>query len=175
MSRGLGAIIVFALFLIAHDRQNAAASSAPPEACGLLTSAEIEASLGEPVKERTSGAQAAGPLATSQCYFGTSSARSVSLTLTRRIDSGKSTLTPREYWRRQFQASEQDKDSEPERRARPIAGVGEEAYWTGNRFAGALYVLKGEAFLRISVGGLRDEETRIATSKALALAALKRL
>jgi hypothetical protein len=166
---------VFAVFLIAHDRQYDAASPAPAEACALLTSAEIEASLGESVKERRPGTQATGQLATSQCYFGTSSARSVSLTLTRRNDSGHSTLTPREYWRRQFHASEQDKDAEPDGRARPIAGVGEEAYWTGNRFAGALYVLKGEAFLRISVGGLRDEETRIATSKALALAALKRL
>jgi len=56
-----------------------------------------------------------------------------------------------------------------------IAGVGEEAYWTGNRFAGALYVLRGDMFLRISVGGIRDQQARIATAKALALAALKRL
>jgi hypothetical protein len=165
---------VLAVFLLPPERQAAGGSSAA-EACALLTNAEIEASLGESVKDRKPGAQATGPLTTSQCYFATSAARSVSLTVTRRSASTHSTFTVREYWRRQFHNPEHDQDAEPDRRARPIADVGEEAYWTGNRFAGALYVLKGEAFLRISIGGIRDEQARIATSKALALAALKRL
>jgi len=37
------------------------------------------------------------------------------------------------------------------------------------------YALRGDLFLRISVGGIRDEQARIATAKAMALAALKRL
>jgi hypothetical protein len=95
------------------------------------------------------------------------------LTVTRTNAVGRSRLTPREYWRKQFHPAERDR--EPDRRGRPIPDVGEEAYWTGNRFAGALYVLRGETFLRISVGGIRDEQARIEASKALALAALKRL
>jgi len=61
------------------------------------------------------------------------------------------------------------------RKPRPIDGLGEEAYWVGNPISGALYVLKGNSFLRISVGGVREESARIEKSKALARAALKRL
>jgi len=72
------------------------------------------------------------------------------------------------------------KESEPEREkegseARPISGLGEEAYWVGNPVAGALYVLQGGVFLRISVGGVREESARIEKSKVLARAAVKRL
>jgi hypothetical protein len=45
----------------------------------------------------------------------------------------------------------------------------------GNSISGALYVLKGNSFLRISVGGVREESARMEKSKALAHAALKRL
>jgi len=38
-----------------------------------------------------------------------------------------------------------------------------------------LYVLQGDKFLRISIGGIRQEPERIEKSKALARAALKRL
>jgi hypothetical protein len=41
--------------------------------------------------------------------------------------------------------------------------------------AGALYVLKGNTFLRISVGGIREEPVRIEKSKALARIAIKRM
>ena len=166
-------VILFAVSLVADDGQRAAASSTAADACALLTSAEVEAVLGGSVKERKpGGTQAAGALLTSQCVFGTSSARSVSLMVARANAAGGSTLTPREYWRQQFHPTGPEKERDT--RARPIAGVGEEAYWTGNGFAGALYVLCGDTFLRISVGGIRDEQARIATSKALALAAVKR-
>ena len=58
-----------------------------------------------------------------------------------------------------------------------ISGVGDEAFWFGSRVGGALYVLKGEKdlFIRISVGGADNEETKINKSKALAQKALKRL
>ena len=39
----------------------------------------------------------------------------------------------------------------------------------------ALYVLKGTRFVRISVGGVRDETARLQRSKALARAAAKRM
>jgi hypothetical protein len=56
-----------------------------------------------------------------------------------------------------------------------VAGVGEEAYWMGSRVGGALYVLKKNRFIRISVGGPGNEEEKISKSKALARNALKRL
>lgn len=38
-----------------------------------------------------------------------------------------------------------------------------------HKSAGALYVLKGNSFLRISVGGVREESAQIEKSVALAL------
>jgi hypothetical protein len=61
------------------------------------------------------------------------------------------------------------------RRPQPISALGEEAYWVGNPISGALYVLQGELFLRISVGGIPNESIRIAKSKSLATAILRRL
>jgi hypothetical protein len=76
--------------------------------------------------------------------------------------------------------SESDRESDNEaeddaRKPRPISALGEEAYWVGSPLAGALYVLQGDLFLRISVGGIPKESTRIAKSKSLAAAILPRL
>jgi hypothetical protein len=40
---------------------------------------------------------------------------------------------------------------------------------------GALYVLKGSTYLRVSVGGAGDQQSKINKSKALARLVLKRL
>ncbi|HEY4817829.1 MAG TPA: hypothetical protein VIH67_10405 [Candidatus Acidoferrum sp.] len=74
--------------------------------------------------------------------------------------------------------SDGESESEAEAEAgkpRPIPGLGEEAYWVGSPLAGALYVLQGNLFLRISVGGVSKESTRIAKSKLIANAVLPRL
>jgi hypothetical protein len=54
-----------------------------------------------------------------------------------------------------------------------IAGLGEEAYWVGTSITGALYVLQGRKFLRISVGGVHEESARIEKTRVLARAAMK--
>lgn len=58
---------------------------------------------------------------------------------------------------------------------RPVKGVGDEAYWTGNQIVGALYVLKKNSFIRISVGGTDSMETKIKKTKALAQKVVSRL
>ncbi len=68
--------------------------------------------------------------------------------------------------------SEAEEDA---RKPRPVPALGEEAFWVGNPVSGALYVLQGNLFLRISVGGVPKESTRIAKSKSLASAILRRL
>jgi len=164
------------------------------DVCALLTSAEIKAVQGEPIKEKTPSEQHGGSFLMSQCFFRTATfAKSVSLALATPDPSKPPTLTPREYWRKQFHPPEQEKGeeekpaagtapkkAEPERERESrkplvIDGLGEEAYWVGNSISGALYVLKGNSFLRISVGGVREESARMEKSKALAHAALKRL
>jgi hypothetical protein len=159
-------------------------SVASADVCKLLTAAEIEAAQGEPVEQTRPNARTSGGLLISDCLFRTTTpSKSVSVELVTRDPKASATLTPQEYWRKQFAAAASEKEAEaPEAReeretpeARRIAGIGQEAYWVGTPIAGALYVLQGERFLRISVGGVRDEKTRIERSKSLALAALKRL
>jgi hypothetical protein len=71
--------------------------------------------------------------------------------------------------------SEREEENEKKSPPKKIDGVGEEAFWIGSRVGGALYVLKDQLILRISVGGGQDIETKIARSKALAEKAINRL
>jgi hypothetical protein len=159
------------------------------DVCRLLSSAEIEAVQKEPVKETKASAHSTGRMLMSQCVFHTAnSAKSIHVALAAPERAGRSGLAPREFWQRQFHSNEAKeeetrvagKESEPEReeegnKAQPISGLGEEAYWVANPVAGALYVLQGNIFLRISIGGVHEESVRIEKSKALARAVVKRL
>jgi hypothetical protein len=113
---------------------------------------------------------------------------------------GADAVDPEEFWRDRFhedkdQADDKDRDRERGDRERvggadkkrgeeeeeegappqKVSGVGEEAYWVGNRIGGALYVLKGDAYLRISIGGPPDPAAKIRKSRSLARRALTRL
>ncbi len=149
------------------------------DACSLLTEIELKAVLGNTVTDRKANTQSAGGLLMSQCVFGTASTHSVSVAVAATPARGRGALTPREYWRRQFHPSareeREEREAEGENKPRAIDGIGEEAYWAGNRIAGALYVLLGDTFVRISVGGIPNERERIEKSKALARAAIKKL
>ena len=161
------------------------------DACALLTRAEIQVVQSEPVEETKPSAQPSVGFVMSQCFYRTATfAKSVSLALAAPDPAKPSALTPREFWRKQFQppdpveeekpvAGKATKKAEVEReeelrKPHPIEGLGEEAYWVSSPISGALYVLKGETFLRISVGGVREDSARMEKSKALARAALGR-
>lgn len=73
------------------------------------------------------------------------------------------------------QSNQENEAEEAARKPRPISALGEEAFWVGSPLSGALYVLQGDLFLRISVGGVPKESARIAKSKSLATAILVRL
>jgi hypothetical protein len=135
------------------------------------------------VQETKPGDQRGAGLMMSQCLFRTTTpTRSVSLAV-----AAASAMSPRAFWRKQFHAGQDAKgekkteadssarEEDESTRPRTIAGLGKEAYWVGGPIAGALYVLKGNTFLRISVGGIREESARIEKSKALARIALKRM
>ena len=198
------AICVFCLCAIASHAQqaygasgqelgssHAAIGAGSVDACQLLTSAEIEAVQGEPVKEAKPNVQPNGGMRISECLFHTSnSAKSVSVALATRSVGKATALTPRKFWQRQFRGVDTQKDktrgasneiekpeskSEETGEARRIKGLGEDAYWVGSPIAGALYVLQGDKFVRISVGGVGEESVRIEKSRVLARAALKRL
>jgi hypothetical protein len=159
------------------------------DVCMLLSSAEIETVQGEPVSEAQASTQPSGGMMMFQCVFHTAtSAKLIHVALATPERAGRPGLAPREFWQRQFHTNEKKEEEtrfagkEPEleregqgNKARRIGGLGEEAYWVGNPVAGALYVLQGNVFLRLSVGGVREESARIEKSKALARAIVKRL
>jgi hypothetical protein len=167
------ALLLLALVQAAASAR-APAGQAKPDACALLANDEVKAVLGLDVRERQPGTQNVHGLLLSQCYFGTATPRSVSVAIAGTTKIEGRTVTPRQFWQQQFHPREREK-SEEGSAARPIPGVGDEAFWSGTRIAGALYVLKGRTFIRVSVGGIQDEQDRISRSRALALAALKRL
>ena len=149
------------------------------DACALLTSKEIESVQGEPLKEtKPSGAAQMG-FAVSQCYFSLpTSSDSISLIVTQR-GSGADARDPKEWWKQTFDRDrdkEKGREEEGEKAApQKIDGVGDAAFWLGNRVGGTLYVLKGSNVVRISVGGASDQAAKIDKSKKLAEAVLKRL
>ena len=151
------------------------------DACSLLTSAEIQSIQGEPVKDSKLSGRADGGFIVSQCFFGLPTfANSVSLSLTQRGD-GKDARDPREFWKETFEQrrEEKDKAAEPEEEGgappQKIGGLGQEAVWIGSRVGGAMYVLKGNSFIRLSVGGAGDQTTKIKKCRSLAEKVLPRI
>ena len=160
------------------------------DACALLANEDVKRVLGAEIKERQPATQDARGLLLFQCYIATGTPRSVSIAMAGETKSGTRTISPRDFWREQFhksgrrnarkqarepRATKRGRDEEIETEARPIGGLGDEAFWSGTRVAGALYVLRGPTFLRVSVGGIKDEPERIEKSRQLALAALARI
>lgn len=195
--------LALALQLVAANSVFGASGQAIPEAlkrldaCSLLSSKDIQIALGAPLQEtRPSSPPGGGSTYVSQCVLLTSSpAKSVSLSVTIGLD-GRASI--RQFWRQAFHSTdpahesetaeqtrrkkiessrlrraenEVDEGSEPRR----VAGLGEEAYWVGNSVAGALYVLKGSLFIRLSIGGVASQSDRLEKSKHLAKAALLRV
>jgi hypothetical protein len=174
------------------DRTNSPQSSATPavsatatpadsvteagaDACTLLTKEEVQAVQGEPFKDTKPSQKMAAGLSISQCYFELPTAvNSIVLTVTRKAESGGD---PGQSWRDMFhrESASRKKEEAEEKEPQKIDGLGEEAFWTGNRVGGALFVLKGNCYIRISVGGAGDQARKIEKSKALAESVLKRL
>ena len=128
-------------------------------------------------------ARADGGFRVSQCFYtATEFSKSVNLAVVQRDPSHPSKRSPRDFWKEKFdpyrdEEPKTNRGDEKEQGPAPkkIASLGDDAYWVGNRFGGILYVLKGDAFISIGVGGTDDQETKLKKSKALAEKALQRL
>jgi len=107
----------------------------------------------------------------------------VSLVVTQSDPDHPVKRSPKDYWRETFakQAIGRERDRASEEREREwaapekIEGLGDDAYWLGNRVGGALYAMKNKTFIRLSLGGPDDQKTKIDKSKTLARKALDRL
>jgi hypothetical protein len=177
--------------------QVATAAKPRVDACALLNSKEIAAVQGEALKETKLSGQAGGGLQISQCFFTLPTfSNSISLLVAQKGD-GADAKEPKDFWRETFhkdggeekdrdrdkkdrdkdkkagrRGEEEEKESTPPQR---VSGVGNDAFWVGSRVAGALYVLKGNAYIRISVGGSGDQASKINKSKTLAQKVIARL
>ncbi|HEY2125022.1 MAG TPA: hypothetical protein VGG94_06120 [Chthoniobacterales bacterium] len=176
-------------------------SAAQRDVCGLIKADEMETVIASPVKETKASGQSNEGIRVSQCYFAAGdSSRSVSLSVTDRDHASATGRGGNQYWEGMFgrydkEQAEKETDAEKAKKEslreqergareeeegsppRKISGIGDEAFWSGNRVGGALYVLdkKHDAFIRVSVGGADTEEKKIEKSRALALRALSRL
>jgi hypothetical protein len=180
------------LATLTQNTSPAATSKGTVNACDLLASSELKSVQGEEPKESKPSTRVDSTLAVSQCFYWMPTYnKSVSLEVTR-SSSGKSGQTIRQFWKDRFPDSiVKEKESERERergkdkeerenegetqKPLKITGVGDEAFWTGSSIAGALYVLKGKSYLRLSIGGTDDRDAKIKKLKTLAQHALKRL
>ena len=150
------------------------------DACALLTSQEIETVLGAPLKDTKPSTNSQGGLTVSQCYFLLPiAADSIVLTVTQKAD-GPNSRDPKQSWEEIFQEDKETKSAGEEKESKSpppekIDGLGDEAFWAPRRFGGTIYVLKGNAYISISVGGSGEQATKLQKSKALAEIMLKRL
>ena len=178
---------------------NVPISANAKDACALLTSDDIKAVQGEEVKESKLSQRSDASFAIAQCFYTTPTfTKSISLEVTQAMPGSKT--SPRDFWKENFtraaEAGARDRDrdrdkdkdknknkpsggrGEEEEKGPPpqrIGGVGDEAYWVNSRVNGALYVLKGDRFIRISLGGTDTDAARQKKAKTLAQKALGRL
>jgi hypothetical protein len=149
------------------------------DACSLLSSQEIEAIQGAPLKETKPSVNSAGGVNVSQCYFLLPvAADSIVLAVTQKAD-GSNSRDPKQSWEGIFHDDKEKKSARDEESKSPppekIDGLGDEAFWAPRRFGGTLYVLKGNIYISLSVGGSGDQATKLQKSRALAEIVLKRL
>ena len=149
----------------------------PIDAAGLLTSDELLALQGEAVSQTTPTVKSEGGFTVSQCLFTLPTySKSIVVTVTQKGD-GPDARDPAEFWRHAFhenksrEAEEEETTKPPE----PVAGLGDEAFWTADRVGGALHVLKGNTMIRIGIGGAGDGRSRLEKARAIAELILKRL
>src|SRR5207244_5743442 len=112
----------------------------------------------------------------SQClYTAAEFSKSVSLALIQPDQKQRGARSPKDFWKEKFDpyrneepkaksADEKEQGPAPKK----IGGLGDDAYWISNRFAGILYVLKGDAFFSVGIGGTADEDAKLEKSKVLA-------
>jgi len=149
-------------------------SGRAPNACQVLSARDVAAVQGARFKSTKLTETGSKEMQVSQCFYAMPRlSDSVSIDLIRGDARG--------FWQKHFGDVREEalasNRPRPEREAHAVrvAGVGDAAVWSGNRLAGALYVLKGDTVVRVSVGGNGSQEEKIGKAKKLAARALRRL
>ena len=167
------------------------------DVCSLISQEEVQSIQGAPVKNVEKKVTMNGGFRTADClYTSEITDHSVSIALVGKNEGSPSARDPKEYWMASFdrylkteQTRHDDEDAVGEGKEsserneenknippppKKIDGLGDGAFWASDFAGGALYVLKGNVFIRIRVSGSEAEEVKIDQSKALAAKALAR-
>jgi hypothetical protein len=146
------------------------------DACKVLSNEEIASIQGEaPARNQLVG-ESTGPLTVSQCNFLLpSGSNSIAVRVVER-GTGADGRDPREVWKETFHGPPPDAaDARYARKPEKVDGVGEEAFWLGNRKSGGLHVLAGDRYIRVSVGGQEEIPAKIEKCSKLSQMILPRL
>jgi hypothetical protein len=149
----------------------------------LVSKEDVESVQQIPIRDAHSSERSDGTFKISQCvYTAAELSKSVNVDLIQADPNEPGKRSPKDFWKEKFDPYENEEpktnrgdEKEQGAPSKKIIGLGDEAYWVSNRFGAVLYVLKGDAFISIGIGGTDDEETKLEKSKALAQKALLRL
>jgi hypothetical protein len=152
-------ILTAALFLAAR------LTAAQPDACQVLSKADLEAVQGEAFASTKLSPRDGG----TQCFYQLP-------TFTKSVSVDVRYRGAKKFWDETFEHEREEADAD-EKVTPPVkvSGIGSEAMWVSSRVAGSLYVRKGDKLLRVSVGGPGGTKEKIERSKRLALRALRRM
>ncbi len=185
MRRLLVLCLVTSLLVIFSGCKERRAATVKSDACKLVSKEEIESVQATLVNDTKSSERSDDLFRVAQCFYATAeSNKSVNLALVQRNPDQQNRRSPKDFWKEKFGPYEKQGDGKPESKEvereqgpapKKIGGLGDDAYWVSNRFGGVLYVLKGDAFISVGLGGADDSETKLEKSKALAQKALQRL
>jgi hypothetical protein len=167
------------------------------DVCALITKEEIETIQGSHIKETKSSVRSDAGFRVSQCmYTAEDFSKSVSLAVTQRDPTSSGKRSVNDFWDEtfgRFNDTKRDSRSDNEERKKlgeqahregeektfippkRIDGIGDDAFWSPNPVGGAIYVLKRDVFIRLSIGGRDNEDGKLDKSKALAQKAIDRL
>jgi hypothetical protein len=173
----------------AKSEAGTASSAGAFDACALIEKSEIASVQGVEVQQMQPTSQKNGDLDISQCYYTALSADgsknlSVFVQVTQLDPKSARRDALKKFWEERFgreskeKKSEGKEEGEEEEAINPplrVSGVGAEAFWLGSSRGGALFVLKKDKVLRVTVGGADAAFAQIEKSKTLAKKALARL
>ena len=167
------------------------------DVCALITKQEIETIQGSHIKETKSSVRSDAGFRVLQClYTAEDFSKSVSLAVTQRDPTSSGKRSVNDFWNETFgrftdEEKKSNSDNEGSKRLREqagregeektfippkrIDGIGDGAFWSPNPVGGAIYVLKKDVFIRLSIGGRDNEDGKLDKSKALAQKAIDRL
>src|SRR5262249_34521317 len=119
------------------------------DACSLVSKQELESVQGAPVIEAKTNQHSDGAFVVCQCFYTAAEfSKSVTLALVRSDPKQGSARSPKDFWKEKFDPYQDEEPKtnsgdEKERGSAPkkIEGLGDDAYWVGNRSGDMLYVL----------------------------------